>query len=229
LGCIFQEEIHKAMKGIIGKKIGTTHIYEDDGNIVPVTIIQAGPCTVVQVKRMEKDGYEAIQLGFMEKEEKRTNRPLMGHFKRHGTPPFTILREFRVEDASCFNSGQVITVEQFRPGEKVDVTGRSKGRGFTGVMKRHGFSGAPGSHGTHEYFRHGGSIGSNTFPGRVFKGKRMAGHYGNQRVTIKGLSVVDIRPSHNLLLLKGAVPGPRESIVIIKGKGEYELSSQQSV
>jgi len=211
------------MKGIIGKKIGMTQIFQEDGDIVPVTVVQAGPCMVVQIKRTETDGYEGIQIGFIEKKESKVNRPLKGHFRKHVTPPFSILREFRVNDTSPFRSGQVITVEQFRPGERVQVTGRSKGRGFTGVMKRHGFQGSPGSHGTHEYFRHGGSIGAAAYPSRVFKGKKMAGHHGNQQITVKNLKVVDIHPSENLILLKGAISGPNRSIVFIQGEGTYEL------
>ncbi len=211
------------MKGIIGKKIGMTQIFQEDGDIVPVTVIQAGPCMVVQIKRTETDGYEGIQLGFIEKKESKVNHPLKGHFRKHETHPFSILREFRVDDTSPFRSGQVITVEQFRPGERVQVTGRSKGKGFTGVMKRHGFKGSPASHGSHEYFRHGGSIGAAAYPSRVFKGKKMAGHHGNQQITVKNLKVVDIHPSENLILLKGAISGPNRSIVFIQGEGTYEL------
>jgi large subunit ribosomal protein L3 len=217
------------MKGIIGKKIGITQIFQEDGGIVPVTVIEAGPCMVVQIKRKEKDGYESIQLGFIEKVESKVNLPLKGHFKKHETPPFSVLREFRVDDAGPFRSGQLITVEQFRPGERVKVSGKSKGRGFTGVMKRHGFKGAPGSHGTHEYFRHGGAIGAAAYPSRVFKGKKMPGHYGNQSRTIKNLQVVDIHPSENLILLKGAVSGHNKSIVIIQGEGPYDLPVESEI
>lgn len=211
------------MKGIIGKKIGMTQIFQEDGDIVPVTVIEAGPCTVVQIKRTERDGYESIQLGFVEKKESKINRPQAGHFKKHETSLFSILKEFRVDDASAFRSGHIITVEQFKPGEKVQVTGRSKGKGFTGVMKKYGFKGSPASHGSHEYFRHGGSIGAAAYPSRVFKGKKMPGQHGNRRITVKNIQVVDVQPSENLILLKGAISGPNRSIVIIKGEGPYEL------
>lgn len=209
------------MKGIIGRKLGMTQIFLDEGQVVPVTVIQAGPCYVVQRKTRDHDGYEAIQLGFESAKPKRLNRPRTGHFQRHGAPLCRFLKEFPVEDAGGFQPGQAVTVEVFRVGEKVKVSGRSKGRGFTGVMKRHNFKGAPGSHGTHEYFRHGGSIGSTTFPGRVFPGLRMAGQHGAQRVTTRNLTIVDVRPEDNLLLLKGAVPGPTGGIVIIQAQGDY--------
>lgn len=209
------------MKGIIGRKLGMTQVFLDEGQVVPVTVIQAGPCYVVQRKTLDRDGYEAIQVGFETAKSKRVNRPLTGHFQRHGAPVCRFLKEFPVEAAAGFQPGQAITVEAFRVGEKVKVTGRSKGRGFTGVMKRHNFKGAPGSHGTHEYFRHGGSIGSTTFPGRVFPGLRMAGQHGAQRVTTRNLTIVDVRPQDHVLLLKGAVPGPTGGIVIIQAQGDY--------
>ena len=198
-----------------------TQIFLDEGQVVPVTVIQAGPCHVVQRKTRDLDGYEAIQLGFEPAKPKRINRPLTGHFQRHGAPLCRVLREFRVGDASGFQPGQTITVESFRVGEKVKVTGQSKGRGFTGVMRRHNFKGAPGSHGTHEYFRHGGSIGSTSFPGRVFPGLRMAGQHGAQRVTTRNLTIVDVRLEDNVLLVKGAIPGPTGGIVIVQGEGDY--------
>lgn len=209
------------MKGIIGRKLGMTQIFLDEGQVVPVTVIQAGPCYVVQRKTRDRDGYEAIQLGFELAKPNRVNRPRAGHFQRHGAPLCKFLKEFPVENATSFQPGQAITVEAFKVGEKVKVTGRSKGRGFTGVMKRHNFSGAPGSHGTHEYFRHGGSIGSTTFPGRVFPGLRMAGQHGAQKVTTRNLTVMDVRPEDNVLLVKGAVPGPAGGIVIIQAQGDF--------
>lgn len=211
------------MKGIIGKKIGMTQIFQDNGQVLPITVIQAGPCYVVQRKTCDGDGYEAIQLGFQQVKPSRANKPRTGHFQRHEAPACRILKEFRVEDASRFAPGQVITVEAFQVGERVKVTGKSKGRGFTGVVKRHGFSGAPRSHGTHEYFRHGGSIGAATFPGRVFKGKRMAGHHGNQTVTARNLKIEEIRPDEDLLMVKGAVPGPNGGIVVLRAEGEFPL------
>lgn len=213
------------MKGIIGRKLGMTQVFLDEGQVVPVTVIQAGPCQVVQRKTRERDGYDAIQLGFGQIKASRANKPLSGHFRAHGAPPCRVLREFRVEDSSIFQPGQLITVEAFRVGEKVKVTGQSKGRGFTGVMKRHNFRGAPASHGTHEYFRHGGSIGSTTFPGRVFPGLRMAGWHGAHRVTTLNLRVIDVRPEDNVIIVKGAVPGPTGGIVIVQAEGDYPSNS----
>ena len=204
------------LKGIIGRKLGMTQIFDERGEAVAVTVIEAGPCAVVQIKTEEREGYNALQLGFLPKEPSRTNKPLLGHFRRCGKGPFYVLREFRVESVEGFELGQEITVEVFKAGDYVDVTGWSKGRGFTGVMKRQGFSGAPGSHGTHEYFRHGGSIGAAADPSRTFKGKRMPGHYGNERVTVQNLKGMQVKPEEKLLVVKGAVPGAVNSIVIIK-------------
>lgn len=205
------------IREIIGKKLGMTRLFSQEGNIVPVTIIEAGPCPIIQKKTREKDGYGALQVGFLPKKPKRVNRPLMGHFKKSGEGAFYILRELRMDDVDDFELGQEIAVDIFQPGDLVDVTGTSKGRGFSGVMKRHGFRGAPGSHGTHEYFRHGGSIGSATDPGRTYKGKRMPGHFGNQRVTVQNIEVVEVRAQQNLIFLKGSIPGWRNGIVTIRG------------
>jgi large subunit ribosomal protein L3 len=215
------------MKGIIGKKIGMTQIFRDDGQVLPVTLIKAGPCYVVQKKTRDADGYEAIQLGFQEVRPTRANKPRAGHFQRHHTPVCRVIKEVCVEDASRFAPGQTITVEAFQVGEKVRVTGKSRGRGFTGVVKRHGFSGAPGSHGTHEYFRHGGSIGAATFPGRVLKGKRMAGQHGHKTVTVLNVRIEEIRPEEDLILVKGAVPGPNGEILLLRSEGEFPLSANQ--
>jgi len=201
--------------GLIGRKLGMTQIFDQEGHAVPVTVIQAGPCRVVQLKSRQREGYEALQLGFEPVKWSRVNKPLAGHFRRAGTEPFRFLREFRVETTEGFEVGQTLTVEIFQAGERVDVTGVSKGRGFAGVMRRWGFRGGPASHGS-MFHRRPGSIGSNTDPGRVPKGRRMAGHYGNQRVTVKNLQVVEVRPDANLLLVKGAVPGSRNSLVLIK-------------
>lgn len=214
------------MKGIIGRKISMTQVFRDDGQVVPVTVIQAGPCPIVQRKTAGKDGYEAIQLGFQEVKASRVNRPRRGHFQRHGAPLCRFLREFRVQDASRFEPGQVITVETFQVGEKVKVTAKTKGKGFTGVMRRHGFSGAPGAHGTHEYFRHGGSVGSSAFPSRVFKGMGMPGQHGNGPATIRNLEIVDVRPHENVLLIKGSVPGPNNGVVIVHGEGEFPVPTE---
>lgn len=204
------------MKGIIGKKLGMTQIFLEDGNAASVTVVEAGPCPIIQKKTQEKDGYQALQLAFLPKKRTRVNKPLQGHFAKADKGTYYILKEIRTDDVSQFEIGQEITVNIFQPGEIVDVIGTSKGRGFTGVIKRHGFSGAPGGHGTHEYFRHGGSIGAAAFPSHTFKGMKMPGHYGNRRVTVQDLEIIDVRPERNLLLIKGAVPGWRNGIVIIQ-------------
>jgi large subunit ribosomal protein L3 len=204
------------VREIIGKKLGMTRVFSQEGNIVPVTVIEAGPCPIVQKKTKENDGYAALQVGFLKKKPTRVNRPLMGHFKKCGVGAFYILKELRVDEVDSYELGQEIAVDIFQPGDLVDVTGTSKGRGFSGVMKRHGFRGAPGSHGTHEYFRHGGSIGSAADPSRTFKGKKMPGHFGNRKVTIQNIEVVEVRPEQNLIFLKGAIPGWRNGIVVIR-------------
>ena len=200
-------------KGILGKKIGMTQIYADDGRVIPVTVIKAGPCKVIQMKTPEKDGYEAIQLGFEEKKEKKATKPLLGHFKKASVPVYRYLREIRIP-LKDLTVGQDIGVEIFEKGERVDVTGTSKGKGFAGVMKRHGYRGGPGSHGS-MFHRAPGSIGSSSFPSRVWKGKGLPGHLGAERVTAKGLEVVDVKKELNILLVKGAVPGAKEGFLII--------------
>lgn len=208
------------MIGLIGKKLGMSQIFAPDGTLVPVTIIQTGPCTVVQKKTMQRDGYTALQLGFGARKPQRATKPLIGHCKAAGKGPFVALREFPTADADNYEIGSELTADQiFQAGELVDVIGRTKGRGYTGVMKRHGMSGFPGSHGTHEYFRHGGSIGNRSYPGRVFKGKRMAGQYGNDRMTALHLRVIEVRPDSHLLLVRGAVPGARGGLVLVRKAG----------
>ena len=205
------------MAGLIGKKVGMTQIFSGDGVLVPVTVIEAGPCVVIQKKETSKDGYEALQLGFGPKKAQRVNKPQQGHMGKAGKGPFGVLREFRIEDASSYEVGQEIKVSDlFKAGDLVDVTGTSKGRGFAGVIKRWNFRGFPGSHGTHEYFRHGGSIGNRSYPGRVFKGKKMAGHLGDKRASVQNLEVVDIRDENNLLLVKGSVPGSKRGVLLIR-------------
>jgi large subunit ribosomal protein L3 len=205
------------MIGLIGKKIGMSQVFAPDGTLIPVTVIETGPCTVVQKKTVQRDGYTALQLGFGTKKPQRVTKPLLGHCRAAGAGPFAILREFRVEDVGAYNVGDTLTVDKvFRAGELVDVIGRTKGRGYAGVVKRHGMSGFPATHGTHEYFRHGGSIGNRSFPGRVLKGKRMAGQYGNERRTALHLRVVAVHPEMNLLLVRGAVPGSRGSFVLVR-------------
>jgi large subunit ribosomal protein L3 len=204
------------MKGILGRKLGMTQIFDETGAVIPVTIIEAGPCFVTQVRTPERDGYSAIQLGFEEVRPKRLTQGELGHLKKHNLPPLRILREIRVEDPSQYREGQQITVEIFRPGEKVDVTGTSKGRGFQGGVKRHGFRGGPKTHGQSDRLRAPGAIGSGTTPGRVYKGTRMAGHMGNARVTVQNLQVVRVYPEQNLIAVRGAVPGPRNGLLIIR-------------
>jgi large subunit ribosomal protein L3 len=205
------------MTGLIGKKIGMTQFYNADGNVVPVTLIQTGPCVVVQKKESAKDGYNALQVGFGRKKSQRVNKPEQGHMAKAGKGAFEVLKEFRLDDVSQYEVGQEIKAgDLFKPGDRVDVSGTSKGHGFTGVIKRWSFGGFPGSHGTHEYFRHGGSIGNRSFPGRVRKGKKMAGHWGNEQISVQNLEVVDIRPEADLLLIKGAVPGARQGIVVVR-------------
>jgi len=206
----------KRTLGIIGRKLGMTQVFREDGSVVPATVVEAGPCTVVQKKTKEKDGYDALQLGFLPKNSKRVNKPLSGHFKKAGAGPFEFVKEFRVESVEGFESGGEVTLTLFKAGDIVDITGLSKGRGFAGVVKRHGFHGSPGSHGTHEYFRHGGSVGANTYPHHVFKGHRMPGHYGNQRVTIQNIKVLDIKEDQNLILLQGGIPGSRHGLILIR-------------
>lgn len=205
------------MTGLIGKKIGMSQLFDDTGNVIPVTVVETGPCVVVQKKDVARDGYSALQLGFGKQKNQRVNRPLRGHMAKAEKGSFRVLREFRVDDVSGYEVGQELTVTDLvQPGDLVDVTGTSKGRGFAGVMKRWDFGGFSRTHGTHEYFRHGGSIGNRSYPGKVFKGKRMAGHWGNERVSIQNLRVVEVRPEENLLLVKGAVPGANGGLVLVR-------------
>lgn len=199
--------------GILGRKIGMTQVFAPDGTVVPVTAIEAGPCLVTQVKTSASDGYEAVQLGFGQ--AKRLNRPRAGHLK--SLEPLRYLKEFRVNDASLHRVGERIDIGSiFQPGDLVDITGTSKGRGFAGVVKRHHFRGGPKTHGQSDRHRAAGSIGSTTTPGRVLKGLRMAGHMGAAQITARGLRVVSVDPARNLLLVKGAVPGARTGLLIIK-------------
>jgi len=204
--------------GLIGKKLGMSQIFDEHGGIIPVTVVQAGPCTVVQKKTTVKEGYNALQIGFDEIVKlQRVRKPLTGHFKKGSVTPTAVLKEFRVteEDMAANEVGAVHSVDMFSPGDYVDVVGTSKGKGFAGVMKRHHFGGAPASHGAHEYFRHGGSIGQNMTPGRVLKNMKMPGHMGANRVTVQNLKVIDVRSDTNLLLIEGAVPGPAKGYVVI--------------
>lgn len=205
------------MTGLIGKKVGMSQLFDDTGNVIPVTVVETGPCVVVQKKEVGKDGYNALQLGFGTQKNQRVNRPLRGHMAKAEKGSFRVLREFRMDDVSGYEVGQELRVADLvKPGDRVDVTGRSKGRGFAGVMKRWDFGGFSRTHGTHEYFRHGGSIGNRSYPGKVFKGKRMAGHWGDERVSVQNLRVVAVRPEENLLLVKGAVPGSNGGTVLVR-------------
>lgn len=204
------------MPGLIGRKIGMTSLFSEEGKIIPCTVIEAGPCVVTQIKTKEVDGYEAVQLGFGERKPKNTPQPLLGHFEKAKTTPKKKLAEFKI-NGETYEVGQTITVEIFKEGELVDVVGTSKGKGFQGVVKRHGFGGVgETTHGQHNRARHPGSIGAGSFPGRVLKGLRMAGRTGGTRVTVQNLKVVKVDTEKNLLLVKGAVPGHKNSFVIIK-------------
>lgn len=204
------------MSGIIGKKIGMTSLYNADGTAVACTLIEAGPCVVTQVKTVETDGYNAIQLGFGEKKEKNTTKPLQGHFKKAGTTPKRKLVEFK-EFEQSLNLGDTVAADLFAEGDFVDAIGTSKGRGFQGVVKRHGFGGVGGqTHGQHNRQRHPGSIGACSFPSRVFKGLRMAGRMGNDRVKVQNLRVVKVLPEQNLIAVSGSVPGAKNSFVILE-------------
>jgi large subunit ribosomal protein L3 len=200
------------IKGILGKKIGMTQVFNENGTVMPVTAIEAGPCTIAQVKTTVKDGYDAIQLGFGE--AKRLNSPQKGHLR--GVGMLKYLREFKADDASTHQVGGKVDAGIFKSGDFVDITGISKGRGFAGVVKRHGFRGGPKTHGQSDRHRAPGSIGSTTTPGRVLKGTRMAGHMGNEQVTVKHLQVVEANPARNLLLIKGAVPGAVRGLLLVR-------------
>ena len=203
------------IQGFLGKKVGMTQIFREDGRVVPVTVIEAGPCVVTQVKTKETDGYEAVQLGFGE--VKRRNKPLSGHLK--GSRLSRYLREVAADDTSEFEVGQTISVDIFQAGEKVDIIGRSKGRGFAGVMKRWGFKGGPKTHGQSDRARAPGSIGGGTTPGRVYKGLKMGGHMGNRRITVKGLEIIEVDTERNLLLIKGGIPGAPNGLIQIRRAG----------
>lgn len=202
------------MKGILGKKVGMTRIFKDD-KAIPVTVIKAEPCVVVQKKTIETDGYNAIQIGFEEIPERKANKPLMGHFKKAQVQPVRYLREFRVDNVDDYEIGQKIDVSIFSEGEKIDLIGKSKGRGYSGVMKRWNFSGGEKTHGS-KFHRDLGSTGNASYPSKVFKGKKMAGRYGNERVTIQNSEVVYIDAQNNLIAVKGGVPGARGGLVTIK-------------
>jgi len=210
--------------GLLGKKLGMTQIFDVQGRVVPVTVIEAGPCTVVQRKKRQSDGYDAVQIGFDAKKTHRVNKPMIGHFRSAGKGAFRVLRELRVDAESSLEVGQELRVDIFREGDFVDVTGQTKGRGCSGVVKRWGFRGGRASHGS-MFHRAPGSIGGSSFPSRVFKNMKMGGHYGNERVTVLNLRIVAIQPEKNLLLVRGAVPGAKNGLVFVrraikKGNGQ---------
>jgi len=210
---------------ILGQKAGMTRIFDEQGKVVPVSVVRAGPCLVVQRKAADTDGYEAIQVGFEEKRQSRVNQPMLGHFASRNLPPQRYLREFRVEAEEEYKVGDKLTVEQFEPGQVVDVTGTTKGRGFAGAMKRHGFKGGPASHGSSVH-RAPQSAGAQQ-PQRVQKGKRMPGQMGNVKRTVRGLEVVGVDPERNVLLIKGAVPGANGGLLIIKASNKAGRRSEQ--
>jgi large subunit ribosomal protein L3 len=202
--------------GIIGKKIGMTQAFGEGDVLLPVTVVAVSPCPIVRVKDQKSDGYTALQVGYNETKARRINGPASGTFKKAGVAPHKVLSEFRVDDVSEYSVGDTLGVDLFEAGDQVDVTGRSKGRGFQGGVKRHGFRGGPKTHGQSDRHRAPGSIGQSSNPSRVFKGMRMAGHMGDRQVTVKGLTIVSVDSKRNLLLVKGAVPGAKGSMVIVK-------------
>ena len=203
-------------KGIIGKKIGMTQIFDEKGNVIPVTVIQAGPCPVVQKKTVEKDGYNAIQIGFMDMAEKKVTKPMKGHFDKASIGYKKVLKEFRIDDVESVNVGDEIKADAFEVGTGVDVTGTSKGKGFAGTIKRYNGRRGPTSHGGGPTHRHAGSMGACSSPSRIFKGKKMPGHMGAVKVTVQNLDVVKIDAENNLIVVKGAIPGAKGSIVTVK-------------
>ena len=202
-------------KGIIGKKIGMTQIFDEAGNVVPVTVVEAGPCTVTQIKTMENDGYEAIQVGFGDVKVSRVNKPMKGHFDKADVAPKKTLKEFRLDSIDGIEVGNILKADTFEVGEVVDVKGTSKGHGTAGAIKRWNFSRLRMTHGTGPNHRHAGSLGACSSPSRVFKGKKMAGHYGHETVTVQNLKIAKVDAENNLIAIKGAIPGPKGGIVVI--------------
>ena len=202
-------------KGLIGKKIGMTQVFDESGKVIPVTVVELGPCVVVQKKTAENDGYEAVQLGFGDVKVKAVNKPMTGHFKKADVAPKKVLREFRLEDTASLNVGDILKADVFAAGDKVDVVGTSKGKGTAGAIKRWNFSRLKDSHGTGPVARHAGSLGACSDPSRVYKGKKLAGHLGAERVTIQNLDVVKVDAENNLIAIKGAIPGPKKGIVMV--------------
>ena len=204
------------IKAIIGKKAGMTQIFDENGKVIPVTVIEAGPCVVVQKKTGEKDGYDSIQLGFQDIKEHKLSKPELGHIKKAGVSAKKHLKEFRLDDTSVFNVGDELKADVFSEGDRIDVTGTSRGKGYAGVIKRYGAGRTPTSHGGGPVHRHAGSMGSGTDPSRIFKGKMGAGHMGAEQVTVQNLDVVKVDPDLNMIAVRGAIPGPRGGIVYLK-------------
>ncbi len=202
-------------KGLIGKKIGMTQLFDESGKVIPVTVVEAGPCVVVQKKTMENDGYEAVQVGFGDVKVTRVNKPLAGHFKNADVAPKKVLKEFRLADTASVNVGDILKADVFAVGDRVDVVGTSKGKGTAGAIKRWNFGRLKESHGTGPVARHAGSLGACSDPSRVYKGKKLAGHLGAERVTIQNLDVVKVDAENNLIAIKGAIPGPKGGIVVL--------------
>jgi large subunit ribosomal protein L3 len=202
-------------RGLLGRKLGMSSLFSPAGQQVPVTVLEVGPCVVTQVKTRATDGYDALQVGFAEKRGKRINKPVEGHLKKSGGQAYAFLKEISVDDPSEYTLGQALTVDMFQVGERVDISGVSKGRGFSGVVKRWGFHGGGATHGS-MFHRAPGSVGASATPSKIIKGRKMPGHYGNQRVTVRNLEIVDIRPDQHLLIVKGAVPGCRSGLVEVR-------------
>ena len=202
-------------KGLLGRKLGMSSLFSPEGQQVPVTVLEVGPCVVTQVKTQATDGYNALQVGFLKKGANRVNKPLQGHFRKSGGQACAFLREISVDDPSGYTLGQTLTVDIFQVGERVDISGISKGRGFSGVVKRWGFRGGRGTHGS-MFHRAPGSVGCSATPSKIIKGRKMPGHYGNRRVTVRRLEIVDIRPEQHLMIVKGAVPGSRSGLVEVR-------------
>ena len=203
-------------KALIGKKIGMTQIFDEKGNVVPVTVVEAGPCVVSMKKTVETDGYEAIQLGFGDMKAHKVTKPMQGHFNKANVAPKKVLKEFRFDDINAYNVGDIVKADTFTEGDKVDVTGTSKGKGYAGVIKRWNFGRLKETHGSGPVARHGGSMGACSSPSRVWKGKKMAGHLGAEKVTVKNLTVVKVDAENNLIAIKGAIPGSNGGYVVIK-------------
>lgn len=219
-------KIKRTKFGLLGRKVGMTQMFRDDGDVIPVTVLEVGPCAVIQIKTPEKDGYYAVQLGFKDKKKSRVSKPEAGHFGKAKTPVKYFVQEIRLDEktAQGYEVGQILTADLFKAGDRVDVSGTSIGKGYQGVMKRHNFAGKDAAHGTHEFFRHGGSIGNRSDPGKVFKNKKMPGHMGAENCTVQNLEIVSVEPETNYVLVRGAVPGSKNGYITVKAsvKGGFD-------